>query len=79
MKNFTNGSLVFRLWSFDGSGETVAKFQYFSDAKTFAEAKASEDREKQPDHAKGYFYLAVCEAENEMKAFFPIKPVRAEQ
>ena len=74
--NFTNGALVFRVWNFDGSGEIIAKFQYFPDAKSFAEMLAKSDREKRPD-SSGWFYLAVCEAENEMKSYWPFEPKKA--
>ena len=79
MKNFTNGALVFRLWTFDGSGEIIAKFQYFSHAKGFARKMAEDDRVTKPGSAKEYFYLAVCESENETSAFFPIEPTRQPQ
>ena len=63
--NFTNGSLVMRVWNFDGSGEMIAKFQYFSDAKKFAEMQAAAT----PDDCN-YFYLAVCDSECDFKAYF---------
>lgn len=63
--NFPNGSLVMRVWQFDGSGEMVAKFQYFSDALNFAESMAT----KIPSDSH-YFYLAVCDYENKFKCFF---------
>ena len=74
MKNFTNGSLVFRVWGFDGGGEIIAKFQYYPDARAFAEMLATNDREHRPEDSKKWFYLAVCDNENDMRAYFPIKP-----
>lgn len=67
MKNFANGSLVFRIWHFDGSGEVLAKFQYFSDAKAFAERRAAEETREDIS----VFYLAACEAECEVASYFP--------
>lgn len=63
--NFPNGSLVMRIWQFDGSGEMVAKCQYFNDALTFCELLAKKIGAEQP-----YFYLAVCDEENKFKCFF---------
>lgn len=42
-QRFTNGSWVFRIWHSDGSGEVLAEFQYFDDAKKWAEHKAAAD------------------------------------
>lgn len=67
--NFPNGSLVMRIWRFDGSGDMIAKFQYFSDALSFAEAAA-----KKIAGDQDYFYLAVCDHENAFKCFFRSKP-----
>ncbi|RTE91879.1 hypothetical protein [Bradyrhizobium sp. LVM 105] len=68
MKNFTNGAIVFRVWP-DGSGEIIAKFQYFSHAKDFAAMRSNQDLGERSDCT--HFYLAVCEAENEMQAYRP--------
>lgn len=62
MSNFTNGSLVFRMWK-DGSGEVLAKFQYFSMAKDWAKSEAN-----RPD-GNGMYYVAVCDAENKFQAY----------
>lgn len=66
MKNFTNGSLVFRIWRFDGSGEVLAKFQYFKDAERFCESYV-----KSVDLSKDWFLLAVCDAECIVRSFLP--------
>lgn len=63
--NFPNGSLVMRIWRFDGSGEMLAKFQYFSDALSFAKANAEKISGDQD-----YFYLAICDHENKFQCFF---------
>lgn len=68
MTNFTNGALVFRVYP-DGSGEILAKFQYMGDAQSFASFKCVDDAKIRNDCA--HFYLAVCEAENQMKAYRP--------
>lgn len=73
MTNFTNGSLVFLLWKFDGSGGVVGKFQYRCDAEAFAGMKCADDAAKRPTDASKWFYLVVCEAENFAKSFEPIK------
>lgn len=64
--NFTNGSLVMRVWKFDGDSELVAKFQYWGDACDFADAYAA----KHPGEDK-WFMLAVCDNELRAKAFMP--------
>lgn len=77
-KNFTNGSLVMRLWRFDGTGEVVAKTQYWDHAKVFAEAMVAQDRERGANKDGQWFYLAVCDSECEVKAFFDpdvVKPL----
>jgi hypothetical protein len=68
MKNFTNGSLVLRVWRFDGESELIAKFAYYDHAKSFAESMFNQDTERKAD-LSSYFYLAVCEYECEAKAF----------
>jgi len=70
MKNFTNGALVFRVWT-DGSGEIVAKFQYLLDAEAFAKMKAAKDAEQRDDCT--HFYLAVCEAEDALQTYRPTR------
>lgn len=69
-RNFTNGSLVLRVWRFDGGSELLGKFQYFSDAKMFAAAKMASEA----DRTKDYFFLAVCDYECEAVAFGSIPP-----
>ena len=69
MKNFTNGSLVFRIWRFDGSGEVLAKFQYIGDAKIFAKAYVD-----QSDKSKEWFLLVVCDADCEVQTYVPEAP-----
>lgn len=66
--NFPNGSLVMRIWRFDGNGELLAKFQYFGDARDFADTKARNERAD-----IDVFYLAVCDHENSFQCFFPPK------
>ena len=68
-RNFTNGSLVMRLWNFDGTGEVIAKFQYFGDAKDFAAMKARADAEQ--EKCDDWFYVAVCDDQCDMQAFKP--------
>lgn len=63
--NFTNGSLVMRIWRFDGSGDMIAEFQYFSDALSFAKASA-----EKLSSGQDVFYLAVCDDENKFQCFF---------
>lgn len=63
--NFTNGALVMRIWRFDGSGDIIAKFQYFSDALSFAKASAERISGDQD-----IFYLAVSDHENKFQCFF---------
>lgn len=70
--NFPNGSLVMRIWRFDGTGEMLAKFQYFSDALSFAKwsaERASADQD--------IFYLAICDHENKFQCFFPQKKAQS--
>lgn len=69
--NFTNGSLVMRIWRFDGSGDMLAKFQYFSHALEFAKEQAAKES------SQDIFYLAVCDHENKFQCFF--KPKAAEE
>jgi hypothetical protein len=64
-RNFTNGSLVLLVWPLTGGTEIVANFQYYSDAKDFAEAQA-----KKINPTSNVFYIAVCDYENEAKAYF---------
>ena len=65
---FPNGSLVLRVWRFDGTSELIGKFQYFDDAKLFAASLFERDKERGAD-LKNWFYLAACDAECEVKAF----------
>src|SRR5262245_18251268 len=58
---YTNGSWVSRIWG-DGSGESIAQFQYFGDACRYAEAKAAEN-DRPPD----CFYVACHTLDGEMK------------
>lgn len=67
--NFTNGSLVLRIWRFDGSSELTAKFQYLSDAVLFCEAKVAQEAERGANKDRSWFYLAVCEDECKAQAF----------
>jgi hypothetical protein len=67
--NFTNGSLVMRVWQFDGCSELLAKFQYFGDAQDFAKTMAA--KAYGSDNENKYFYLAVCDYECKTQAFFP--------
>lgn len=70
-KNFPSGSLVMRVWRFDGGTELIGKFAYFDHAKKFAGSMFDEDMElgritvDKPD----WFYLAVCDDECSAKAF----------
>ena len=76
--NFTNGALLMRLWRFDGSGDVVAKTQYFDDAVVMGEALIARDRDRGSNKDGKWFYLAVCESQCEVKAIFDsdlIKPV----
>ena len=63
--NFTNGSLVLRVWRFDGGCEMLAKFQYFTDAVAWARGR---------EWHNDFFHIAVCEHENECRAFGIQKP-----
>lgn len=63
--NFTNGSLVMRVWRFDGAADLLAKFQNWGDAATFAKLKAASDEANNKD----YFYLAVCDNECKTQGF----------
>lgn len=67
--NFTNGSLVLRLWRFDGGTEMMGKFAYYDDAKLFAKILMDRDLERSDGTPKAYFYLAVCDYECSAKAF----------
>jgi hypothetical protein len=67
--NFTNGSLVFRIWRFDGGCEILAKFQYRVGAEMFAEAICRDDEARGSNKGGQYFYIAVCENEAWAKAF----------
>lgn len=67
-KNFTNGSLVMRVWRFDGSVELIGKFQYFDDAKAFAHMALERDVTRKADLSQ-WFYLAVCDNECEAQAY----------
>ncbi len=66
MANFINGSLVFRVWRVDGSGEVLAKFRYMNDAKTFALAHVSTC-----DRTDDWFLLAICEHDCEVQTYLP--------
>ncbi len=68
--NFVSGALVMRVWRFDGSAELLAKFQYYSDAKDFAQSRVDHDKQRGGNPDGRYFYLAVCEAECSVQAFF---------
>ncbi len=67
--NFPNGSLVMRVWRFDGSGEILAKFQYFFDAELYCKAKMAWDTENKANRENQFFYLAVCDYECKFRAF----------
>lgn len=67
--NFTNGSLVMRVWRFDGSGEILAKFQYFDSAELFCRAQIEQDKERGANKERNWFYLAVCDYECKFRAF----------
>jgi hypothetical protein len=58
--NFTNGSLVLRVWRFDGGTEVMAKFQYYGMAKAWCASLP---------YDASYFHIAVCDHENEARAF----------
>lgn len=66
MRNFTNGTLVFKIWRADGSGEVVAKFQYLTHAKDWAK-HYTENADKSND----WFYVVVCEYECEVATYLP--------
>lgn len=63
--NFPNGSLLMRIWRFDGQAEILAKFQYFEDAAAFGKAKS----EKEPGQHNDFFYLAVCDDQCKAQGF----------
>jgi hypothetical protein len=67
--NFLNGALVMRMWRFDGSSEMLGKFAYFDHAKDFAAMMLARDAERGANADNRWFYLAVCESENEAQAF----------
>ncbi len=67
--NFTNGSLVFRIWRFDGGCEILAKFQYRNDAEYFAQLCVDRDTANGANKDNTFFYLAVCDRETFAKAF----------
>lgn len=67
--NFTNGSLAMRVWRFDGTGEVLAKFQYFSDAELYCNARMADDKERGANKDRAFFYLAVCDYECKFRAF----------
>lgn len=67
--NFINGSLVFRIWRFDGGCDLLAKFQYRSDAERFAQLLVEIDDQRGTNKDRAHFYLAVCENEVFAKAF----------
>lgn len=67
--NFTNGSLVMRIWRYDGSNDVLAKFQYFSDAELFCKTMLDRDKENGANKDNSWFYLAVCDYECKAKAF----------
>ena len=67
--NFTNGTLVMRVWRFDGSGEILAKFQYFNSAELFCRAQIEWDKENGANKERQFFYLAVCDYECKFRAF----------
>lgn len=70
--NFTNGSLVLRLWRFGGSSEVVGKFQYWGDAVRFCKASLADDAARGANKDRSWFYLAVCDYECKAQAFDPI-------
>ena len=53
--NFPNGALVSKIWR-DGSGECIAKFQYFTDAVEWAEQKSKAPKDG------GLMYVATCDS-----------------
>jgi hypothetical protein len=67
--NFTNGTLVFRVWRFDGGTEILAKTQYWDQAALLCEALLARDTERKANSDQSYFYLAVCENEVKAQAF----------
>ncbi|RWK39284.1 hypothetical protein [Mesorhizobium sp.] len=67
--NFTNGSLVFRIWRFDGGTEVLAKTQYWDQATLLCEALLKRDKDRGSNSDQSYFYLAVCENEVKAQAF----------
>lgn len=76
MSNFTSGALLMRVWRFDGSAELLGKFQYYSDAKDFGQMRVGQDKERGANTDGRYFYLAVCEAECSVQAFFDPETVK---
>jgi hypothetical protein len=69
--NFTNCSLVMRIWRFYGGVEIVAKFQYFVDAVAFGEMLLTRDKEYETNKEFAYFYMAVCDYECKAQAIIP--------
>jgi len=67
--NFTHGSLVFRIWRFDGGCEVLAKFQYRNDAECFAQFCVDRDVTNGANKENTYFFLVACDHENYAKAF----------
>jgi hypothetical protein len=72
--NFHNGALVMRIWRFDGGSELLAKFAYYDHAKEFARLMVKRDEERGANVDDRWFFLAVCEAENQSQAFSHGKP-----
>lgn len=75
--NFLNGALLMRVWRFDGSAELLAKFQYDNDAKAFGQQMVDRDKERGANSDGRYFYLAVCETECAVQAFFDADAIKA--
>lgn len=67
--NFTNGSMVMKIWRFDGTSEIIAKFQYLSDAEFFAQKKLEADQSDGRNTDRSWFYLVICDYECKAKAF----------
>lgn len=63
--NFPNGSLVMRVWRFDGGVDLLAKFQYWDHAVKFARAQSEQDSSCPTDT----FFIALCDYECRAQAF----------
>lgn len=60
MSDFTNGTIVAKVWRFDGGSDMVAKFQNFADACAWA---------KLFPYSTDWFYVAVCSSDPQVRAF----------